>query len=84
MRIEREYHGVPLWVMRDYLIELGGTMIGEDCVRGGGWSATFREGEPVTLGVLRFGTIQGDFDGDAVVLNRVLAAFDLKMIRAGG
>jgi hypothetical protein len=36
----------------------------------------YSEDEPVTLGVLRFGTIHVDFEGDAVALNRVLAAFD--------
>jgi len=84
MHVEREYHGVPLWVLRDYLIDQGGTMISKACIGGEGWSATFREGEPFKLGMLRFTTLHVDFEGDAVVLNRVLSTFDLKMLRAGG
>jgi len=84
LHVEREYHGVPLWVMRDYLIDLGGTMISEACLSGEGWSATFREGEPFTLGRLRLGTLHVDFEGDAAFLNRLLSTFDLKMLRSGG
>ncbi len=30
MQIMREYHGILLHLIEDYLVELGGTMIGED------------------------------------------------------
>ncbi len=84
MHVEHEYHGGPLWVLRDYLIDLGGTMISEACINGEGWSAPFREGEPFTLVMLRLGTLHVDFEGDAAVLNRLPSTFDLKMLRAGG
>ena len=84
MHVEREYHGVPLWVLRDYLIDLDGKVISEACISGEGGSATFREGEPFPLGMLRLGTLHVDFEGDAPVLNRMLSTFDLKMLRAGG
>ena len=84
MQVKREYHGIPLRVISDYLVELGGTRIGEDFVRGDGWSATFSEGEPFRLGALRLDTIHVHFEGDAAVLNRLLASFNLRMIRAGG
>ena len=84
MQVKREYHGIPLRVISDYLVELGGTRIGEDFVAGEGWSAALRGGEPFRLGALRLDTIHVQFEGDAVVLNRLLALFDLRMIRAGG
>jgi hypothetical protein len=84
MEAEREYHGIPLWAISGYLVELGGTMIREDYVGGEGWSATLRQGEPFTPGAIRFETVYIHFKGDATVLKRVLATFDLKMIRAGG
>ncbi len=84
MEITREYHGIPLRVITDYLIALGGTRIGEDLVRGEGWSATLSRGEPFALGALHLDTIHVHFEGDASVLNRLLASFDLRMIRAGG
>ena len=84
MRVEREYHGVELRVLHQYLIELGGKMIGGACISGEGWSATFREGEPFIVGRLKLGTLHVNFEGDVAVLNRLLSAFDLKMLRAGG
>ena len=84
MQVKREYHGIPLRVISDYLVELGGTMIGENYFSGEGWSATLRRGEPFTLGALRLDTIHVHFEGDAAPLNRLLASFDLKMLRAGG
>lgn len=84
MQVEREYHGIPLRVISDYLVELGGTMIHEDYMVGEAWSATLRKGEPFALGALRFDTVHVHFEGDATVLKRLLATFDLKMIRAGG
>ena len=84
MHVEREYLGVELRVLHQYLIELGGKMIGEACISGEGWSATFREGEPFIVGRLKLGTLLVSFEGDVTVLNRLLYAFDLKMLRAGG
>jgi len=84
MEIKREYHGIPLPVITGYLVELGGTKIGEDLVRGEGWSATLLRGEPFPLGALRLETVQLRFEGEAAALNRLLALFDLRMIRAGG
>ena len=56
MQVKREYHGIPLRVIKDYLDEPGGTVIGEDAVSGEGWSAALRRGEPFTLGALRLET----------------------------
>ena len=84
MEAEREYHGIPLGAIGACLVELGGTMIGEDCVGGDGWSAKLRNGEPFRLGGLRLATVHVHFKGDAVLLKRLLATFDLKMIRTGG
>jgi hypothetical protein len=84
MQVRREYHGIPLQVITDYLVELGGTVIGEDGVGGNGWSAHLREGNPFILGALQFVTVHVLFKGDDPALKRLLAAFDLKMIRASG
>ena len=84
MQVEREYHGIPVQVIRDYLAELGGTMISKDYVGCEGWNATLRKGEPFMLGGLQLATVHVHFKGDATVLKGLLAAFDLKMIRAGG
>ncbi len=84
MRVTREYHGIPLPAISDYLVELGGTTTDQDVVRGKGWSATLSKGEPFRIGALRLDTIHVHFEGDAAALNHLLPLFDLKMIRAGG
>jgi len=84
MQVKREYHGTPLRVISDYLLELGGTIIGEDLVNSEGWSATLCRGEPFRLGALRFDTVHVHFEGDPPVLNRLIASLYLWMIRAGG
>jgi len=53
-------------------------------VRGEDWSTTLCRGEPFRLGALCFDTVHVHFEGDPPVLNRLLALFDLRMIRAGG
>jgi hypothetical protein len=70
--------------LHQYLIELGGKMIDESYLGGEGWSATFRQGEPFTVGKLKLRTLHVSFEGDETVLNRLLSVFDLKMLRAGG
>jgi len=84
MTTKREYRGVALWIVRDYLLKLGGTLVEKECVHGRGWKAIFYEGTPVMLGKLRYNTTHVDFEGDEASLKCLLAAFDLHMIRAGG
>jgi hypothetical protein len=84
MEVKREYHGIPLQVITDYLVELGGAKMSEDCVGGDGWNATLRKGEPFILGGLQLVTVHVHLKGDETVLKRLLVTFDLRMIRAGG
>ncbi len=84
MEVKREYHGISLAIITGYLLELGGTRVGEDSLRGEGWSATLTRGEPFPLGALRLETVHAHFEGEESALNRLLASFDLRMIRAGG
>ena len=84
MRIERMYRGIPMWLARDYLIEVGGAATEDYVVRGADWTATIRDGEFLPVGALRIGTIHVEFEGDEKTLPMMLAAFELKTIRAGG
>ena len=34
----REIRGIPLWLMQEYLLEMGGTLVEEGLVEGEGWS----------------------------------------------
>ena len=48
---------------------------GTSCERPG-WSATLREGDPVTLVPLRFNTAYGAIAREGFALDRLFAAFD--------
>ncbi len=84
MKKKYEYHGISLAIITGYLVELGGTRVGEDSFKGKGWSATLTRGEPFPLGALRLETVHVHFEGEESALNRVLALFNLRTIRAGG
>ena len=84
MRIERDYRSLPLWLAREYLIEIGGNATEDDCVRGADWSAYLHEGEFVAIGALHVGTIHVEFVGDENAVNWVIVAFERKALRAGG
>ncbi len=84
MKVKREYHGIPFETIAAYLVELGGARIIEHFFRGEGWSAALARGEPFPIGALHLETVQVDFEGEERALSRLLASFDLRMIRAGG
>lgn len=84
MHVERAYRSLPLWLAREYLIELGGHAEADGNVRGAGWRAQLSEGDSIPIGALRIGQIRMTFEGDVAVLDQVIAAFEKKALRAGG
>jgi hypothetical protein len=43
-RVEHDYYGVPVWLMQEYLTQLGGRTVGENQMEGDGWRAELRQG----------------------------------------
>jgi hypothetical protein len=84
MRVERDYRSLPLWLAREYLVEIGGKAVSDVEVRGATWHARLSEGETIPIGALRIGQIRIIFDGDASTLDPLIAAFEKKALRAGG
>jgi hypothetical protein len=39
VRVEHDDYGVPMWLMKDYLTQLGGHEIEGDAMEGDGWRA---------------------------------------------
>ena len=75
MAVEREVRGIPLWLIREYLEELGGTPRGEDAADGDGWSGRLEQIEDFTIGSLAIGQVRITLEGDA---DHILAARFLK------
>ncbi len=81
--IVREMRGIPLWLLREYLQEMGGTAIDDGLVRADGWSVRLTRMEPFQLGSLAVGQTQLDIEIEAQLVDAFLEAFAKKTLRAG-
>ncbi len=81
-----ELRSAPLWIVESYLVKLGGVVIEpERLVRGDGWEAHLREGEPVQLGSLLIGRGYLDIRGeDDAVLEALMKRLGVMLMRGGG
>jgi hypothetical protein len=77
-------HGIPLWLLREYLVELGGRANGESAVDGDGWRAELTKLPPRAIGSLRVGRVELKLTGEADALAKLRPGLDRKTMRAGG
>jgi len=77
-------YGIPLWLLREYLEELGGEADGETRVIGDGWTATLSKSEPFKLGSLRISRVRLELEGDPDAIARLKPRLEMKTIRGGG
>jgi hypothetical protein len=83
IRKVQEY-GIPLWLLCEYLEELGGEADGENRVIGDGWTASLSKAEPVKIGSLRIGRVRLELEGDPDAIARLNPRLEMKTIRGGG
>jgi hypothetical protein len=81
-RIE-ETHSIPLWLLRDYLTEVGGVAEDDNRVAGVGWTAVLTKLAPRHVGSLRVGQVKIEFEGEADALEQMRIQFHKKTMRAG-
>ncbi len=82
--IERQVHGVPVWLMREYLVEMGGQAQGDNRVIGNGWEAHFERVEDYKIGSLAIGRVRLEITGDEETLAALEPVLNLKLMRGGG
>jgi hypothetical protein len=86
--INREIRGMPLWLLRDYLVELGGVVTGGDernaHLAGEGWTAVITRIEDFQIGSLKVGQLHITVDGDPHALAALTPQLEKKLLRAGG
>lgn len=80
----KDVRGIPLWLLRDYMVDEGGRAEGENKVVGDGWVLTLTQLEDFRIGSLRVGQLRVELDGDPDAVARILPALEQKLIRAGG
>lgn len=76
--------GVPLWLLREYLEDLGGIAQGEQSVLGEGWKASFEKAPPFQIGSLAVGRVKLALEGEEKALERLLPRLEMKLLRGGG
>jgi hypothetical protein len=79
----REIRGIPYFLLKEYLQELGGSLGGENIIRGDGWTVTLARMEPFRLGSLEVGQTRLTMELDDLVAKDFLKRLDQKTFRAG-
>ena len=80
----RQIRGIPLWLLREYLEEIGGEAVKEDRVVGDGWTASLVQMEDYQIGSLRVGQVELAIEGDPKAIASLQPALEKKLLRAGG
>lgn len=84
VRVEHDYYGVPVWLMKDYLTQLGGAETGADVMEGDGWRAELRKAERRHIGSLSVGGATVIFVGEQATLDALFEKLHWKTLRGGG
>lgn len=82
--VVREMRGIPYFLLKEYLQEMGGKLVEEDCIQGNGWSVRLERMEPFRIGSLAIGQTRLMMDMEDHVVDSFLAQFGKKTLRAGG
>jgi hypothetical protein len=80
----RDVRGIPLWLLRDYLVDAGGTVRGDHIVVGDGWQARLTQLQDFEVGSLRVGEIRVEWEGEGEAFERMRELLQHKLLRAGG
>ena len=80
----REVRGIPLWLLREYLVEAGGNATEPGRVAGDGWEVRLRQLDDFAVGSLRVGQVRLELSGTDDGLARLLVILEPKLLRAGG
>lgn len=79
----RELRGIPYFLLKEYLQELGGSPVDENLIRGDGWSVRLERMQPFRLGSLEVGQTRLTMELDDFVAKDFIGRFDMKTLRAG-
>ncbi len=80
----RDVRGIPLWLMREYLVELGGQAQADDLVAGPDWTARLSQLPDFRIGSLVVGEVRLEIEAATERLPALRLQLDRKLIRAGG
>ena len=79
-----EMRSIPYFLLKEYLQEMGGTLIEENFIQGDGWSVRLERMEPFRLGSLEVGQTRLTVEMEDQVADDFIERFQKKTLRAGG
>ncbi len=82
--IIREMRGIPLFLLKEYLEEMGGVELNENQMQGPGWSVDISRMEPFKIGSLSIGQTRLEIQIEDHAVDGFLEVFGQKTLRAGG
>lgn len=82
--IIREMRGIPFFLLKDYLADMGGKVVDENYVVGEGWHVTLSRLEPYRIGSLAVGQTRVKIKIEDELADEFMETFNLKTWRAGG
>jgi len=80
----REMRGIPLWLLREYLEEMGGTAVDDEFVQAKGWKVRLTRLEPFRLRSLEVGQTRLEIEIEDQLVDEFTMQLDQKTLRAGG
>ena len=81
--IVREMRGIPFFLLKEYLEEMGGTSVSDNLVQAEGWSVKLTKMEPFRLGSLSVGQTRLDIEIEDHLVEDFMEVFGKKTLRAG-
>lgn len=82
--IVREMRGIPYFLLKEYLQELGGQLANENLIVGDGWKVGLERMEPFRIGSLSVGQTRLTMELEDRVADDFQERFLKKTLRAGG
>jgi len=76
--------GLPLWLLRQYLLDLGAVSSGPNHLVGPDWHAELEQVDDYAIGSLRVGQVRLILTGQPAAVAGVRQALAPRLLRAGG
>lgn len=83
-RLKQEVRGVPLWLVREYLQEMGGQVTPDGSIQGPGWLVRLSQVDDYQVGSLSVGQVSLELEADPGVFDDISQGLRRKLLRAGG
>jgi hypothetical protein len=78
------FKAIPVWLMKEYLAELGASEQCDNLMVAEDWQAMVSKGQSFQIGSLVVGVTELDLSGDEAAIEAMLEKLHWKTLRGGG